>query len=106
MIAKFILFCCCAYASGSFRRSVSHIAPVPLGWQKFNYDDLCDDVCVDLPPDDKQPVCMMFSRYKKSYQYFVNQCHARRTICKENIVLHLVHPSRCIKDNQFFMSIN
>ncbi|CAH0722916.1 unnamed protein product, partial [Brenthis ino] len=45
----------------------------------------CANVCQDLPDDDYQPVCMMFSRYKRGYQFFVNLCHARRAICKNNL---------------------
>ncbi|CAH2068989.1 unnamed protein product, partial [Iphiclides podalirius] len=66
----------------------------------------CDNVCEDLPLMDFEPVCMMFSRYKKGYQFFVNQCHARRAICMEKIVLHMVHPSRCFRSKQFFMPLN
>ncbi|KPJ17789.1 hypothetical protein RR48_06595 [Papilio machaon] len=68
--------------------------------------DDCDSVCEDLPAVDKEPVCMMFSRYKRGYQFFINECHARRSICKENLVLQMVHPSRCFKSNQFFMPMN
>ncbi|XP_052753670.1 uncharacterized protein LOC116413674 [Galleria mellonella] len=77
-----------------------------FGSQTLRYQDACDDVCRDLPIDDTEPVCMMISRYKRGYQFFVNQCHARRTICKENLVLHMVHPSRCVKSNQYFMPVN
>ncbi|KAI8430287.1 hypothetical protein MSG28_000604, partial [Choristoneura fumiferana] len=49
------------------------------------FEEACDLVCMDLPANDMQPVCMMFSRYKKGYLFFVNQCHARRSICRENL---------------------
>ncbi|KAJ8733783.1 hypothetical protein PYW07_014334 [Mythimna separata] len=68
-------------------------------------DDDCNNVCKDLPENDLEPVCMMFSRYKKGFQFFVNMCHARRAVCKENLMLHLVHPSRCKRSNQFFLPI-
>ncbi|KAJ2943951.1 hypothetical protein O0L34_g8274 [Tuta absoluta] len=73
---------------------------------QLRFDSSCDGVCVDLPKNDDEPVCMMFSRYKKYYQFFINECHARRAICKENLLLHLVHKSRCFNSNQYFMPIN
>ncbi|CAG4920996.1 unnamed protein product [Colias eurytheme] len=45
----------------------------------------CDNLCRDLPSNDKEPVCMIYSRYKKGYQFFVNLCHARRAICRDNL---------------------
>ncbi|XP_045507497.1 uncharacterized protein LOC123703506 [Colias croceus] len=66
----------------------------------------CDNLCRDLPSNDKEPVCMIYSRYKKGYQFFVNLCHARRAICRDNLVLHMVHSSRCIKNKQYYMPIN
>ncbi|OWR54380.1 hypothetical protein KGM_208680 [Danaus plexippus plexippus] len=65
----------------------------------------CDSVCRDLPQDDNEPVCLMMSRYKRGYEFFVNLCHARRTICRENLALEMVHPARCMKSKQFFRSI-
>ncbi|KAI8430280.1 hypothetical protein MSG28_000602, partial [Choristoneura fumiferana] len=34
------------------------------------FEEACDLVCMDLPANDMQPVCMMFSRYKKGYLFF------------------------------------
>nr|XP_053601824.1 uncharacterized protein LOC128670289 isoform X2 [Plodia interpunctella] len=48
-------------------------------------DDPCGHVCMDLATDDVEPVCMMYSRYKRGYHWFMNHCHARRTICLENL---------------------
>ncbi|KAJ0181403.1 hypothetical protein K1T71_003488 [Dendrolimus kikuchii] len=81
------------------------IPPKRVVFKQSSSDTSCDNICEDLPERDPDPVCMMFSRYKKGYQYFVNECHARRAVCKENLVLHVVHPSRCMKSNQFFMPI-
>lgn len=47
--------------------------------------DPCMTVCQDLPENDIEPVCMMFSRYKRGYQFFVNMCHARRVICRDKL---------------------
>ncbi|XP_022829485.1 uncharacterized protein LOC111358533 [Spodoptera litura] len=66
---------------------------------------LCANVCQDLPKLDLEPVCMMFSRYKKGFQFFVNMCHARRAVCKESVLLHVVHPNRCKKSKQFFLPV-
>ncbi|PZC87323.1 hypothetical protein B5X24_HaOG201559 [Helicoverpa armigera] len=68
-------------------------------------NEACMNVCEDLPDNDLEPVCMMFSRYKKGFQFYVNMCHARRAICKENLLLHVVHPSRCLMSNQYFLPI-
>ncbi|KAJ8735031.1 hypothetical protein PYW08_014281 [Mythimna loreyi] len=78
---------------------------VPQEGEEKSPEDECNFVCEDLPETDLEPVCMMFSRYKKGFQFFVNMCHARRAVCKENLMLHLVHTSRCKRSNQFFLPI-
>lgn len=67
--------------------SRSRFLDKPLHVQTYHTE--CKQVCDDLPSHDDVPVCMMFSRYKRGYQYFVNLCHARRTICKENLCEYL-----------------
>ncbi|KAI8430278.1 hypothetical protein MSG28_000602 [Choristoneura fumiferana] len=71
------------------------------------FEEACDLVCMDLPANDMQPVCMMFSRYKKGYLFFVNQCHARRSICRENLEnkVHAAKPKRTIKRESFEESL-
>ncbi|XP_063835475.1 uncharacterized protein LOC135084634 [Ostrinia nubilalis] len=99
----FLVLSLSVHVSGFEKPKESRMA---LGSHKHRFEDSCDNVCTDIPKEDLQPICMMFSRYKKGYQFFVNQCHARRAICKENLVLHIVHPSRCIRNRQFFMPVN
>ncbi|CAH0698771.1 unnamed protein product [Spodoptera exigua] len=60
--------------------------PSKLLSENISSNHPCNNVCQDLPELDLEPVCMMFSRYKKGFQFFVNMCHARRAICKENVL--------------------
>ncbi|VVC86468.1 unnamed protein product [Leptidea sinapis] len=97
-----VLIFCVLHETTSFSKRTSYKLKVS---RSLNGDKQCSRVCLDLPTDDKEPVCMIYSRYKTDYLFFVNLCHARRLICRENIVLHMVHPSRCLKSKLFFMPI-